>query len=437
MHRTWASNQAGECREYYPKMRDVTVNAVRELTDALPTGFSHMAPVRQLACPGSYQLFEECFHIKHRLSCEDVIGSSGDFVRHDGKGLCLAVFFLESGAIKFCVFVSSQEEDNGFGEGPLEMDVTDLSTGTSRFLPGRFLGRLHEAAVGGEVLDFGESLDVVDFVEDGKAEDAPYSRDGAYSEIGIGVMLFGEGGYLLFELRQDGVVEIEKVQVELNALPDAFVGKELSKSLSLRLPAGVLLHLRQVVLVGSILDVSQKFGSLAGEIHSSPEQITGGAHLWRVDVGDGEHASSRKHGDFLCVDSVVFCLTTVNSFHVEGMTKDESDTFFVAQICYPVPCEGAFNSDHEIFAVLFDRLQKDLPVSLDVSMQEHRALAVNNAEVHGFCVQVDSAIIFVLLRVESHSVPPCVVVGTFIIPSGMEQGGLNEYQGVVADMARL
>jgi hypothetical protein len=64
-------------------------------------------------------------------------------------------------------------------------------------------------------------------------------------------------------------------------------------------------------------------------------------------------------------------------------------------------------------------------------------LAVNNAEVHGFCVQVDSAIIFVLLRVESHSVPPCVVVGTFIIPSGMEQGGLNEYQGAVADMAHL
>jgi hypothetical protein len=64
-------------------------------------------------------------------------------------------------------------------------------------------------------------------------------------------------------------------------------------------------------------------------------------------------------------------------------------------------------------------------------------LAVNNAEVHGFCVQVDSAIIFVLFRVESHSVPPCVVVGTFIIPSGMEQGGLNEYQGAAADMACL
>jgi hypothetical protein len=52
-------------------------------------------------------------------------------------------------------------------------------------------------------------------------------------------------------------------------------------------------------------------------------------------------------------------------------------------------------------------------------------------------VQVDSAIILVLFRVEFHSVPPCVVVGTFIIPSGMEQGGLNEYQGVVADMAHL
>jgi hypothetical protein len=52
-------------------------------------------------------------------------------------------------------------------------------------------------------------------------------------------------------------------------------------------------------------------------------------------------------------------------------------------------------------------------------------------------VQVDSTIILVLFRVEFHSVPPCVVVGAFIIPSGMEQGGLNEYQGAAADMAHL
>jgi hypothetical protein len=56
-------------------------------------------------------------------------------------------------------------------------------------------------------------------------------------------------------------------------------------------------------------------------------------------------------------------------------------------------------------------------------MEKHRALAVNNAQIHGFRVQVDSAIILVLFRVEFHSVPPCGC-GTFIIPSGMNKEAL-------------
>ncbi len=266
-------------------LQDHTVKAVLESTAAQRSGFSHVAPVRRRACPGSYQLFEECFHIEHRLSCEDVISSPCHFMSHDGQGFCLSMFFFESGPIKFCFFVPSQEEDNSFGEGPLEVDVADLSAGASLLLPGRFLGGFYEPAVGSEILNFGESLNVVDFVEDGKAEDAPYARNGSYSEVGIGVMLFGEGRYFLFEIRKDGVVEIEKVEVKLDTFLDALVRKELSDSLSLRFSADVILHIRQVVLVRGVLDVSKKFSSLAGEIHSSPEQIAGGAHFGRVDVG--------------------------------------------------------------------------------------------------------------------------------------------------------
>ena len=57
-------------------------------------------------------------------------------------------------------------------------------------------------------------------------------------------------------------------------------------------------------------------------------------------------------------------------------------------------------------------------------MEKHRTLAVNNAQLHGFRVQVDSAIILVLFRVELHSVPLCCVVVTFIIPSGMNKEAL-------------
>jgi hypothetical protein len=391
-------------------MRGFTVKAVFESTTSYPSGFSRVAPVRQRACPGSYQLFEEFFHFKHRISREDVIGGSGDFVSHDGQGLCLTMFFLKSFAINLCVVVSSQKEHDGFGEGPLEMDISDLSAGTSHFLPGRFLGRLDKPAVGSEVLHFGESLDVVYLVEDGKTEDTPNSGDGANPEVRVDVMLFGESGYFLFELRKDRVIEIEKVQIELYAFLDAFIRKELRNSLSLGFPADVILNVGEVVLIGGVFDVSQKFGSLAGKIHSAPKKIACGAHFGRVDVGYREHTPSDEHGDFLGVYSVVLCLSTVDGFHVEGVTKNESNAFFLTEIGYPVPGEGALDSDDEIIPVLSDSFQEYLPVGFDVSMKEDRTLVVEDAEVHGFCVQIDSTIIIVLFRVEFHGVPPCVVV---------------------------
>jgi len=436
MSRAWASNQGEECREYYPRLQDLTVKAVLESTAAQRSGFSHVAPVRQRACPGSYPLFEEGLHIKYRLSCEDVVSSSGQLVSHDGQGFCFPMFLLESGPIKFGLFVSSQKEDGGFGEGPLEMDVTDLPAGAAQFLAGRFLGRFYEPAVGGEVLDFGEAPDVVDFVEDGKAEDTTYSIDGSYSEVGVTVMLFGEDGYFLFELRKDGVVEIKKVEIDLDTLLDAFVREELSDSFSLRFPADVIFQIGQVVLIDRILDVSQKFGPLAGEIHSAPKQIACGAHLRGVDVGHWKHPASGEHSDLVGVDSVVLCLSTVNGFHIESMAKDEINPFFLTQVGQPVPGESTFNSDDEIIPVPLDRLQEYLPVSFDVSMEKHRSLTVNNAQIHGFCVQVDSAIILVLLSVEFHSAS-LLCCGDLHHTFGYEQGGLNEYQGAAADMACL
>ena len=54
---------------------------------------------------------------------------------------------LERGAVEFGLFVASQEEAGGFGEGPLEMGVADLGArGAVAFAAG-FSGALDEAAV--------------------------------------------------------------------------------------------------------------------------------------------------------------------------------------------------------------------------------------------------------------------------------------------------
>ena len=395
-----------------------------------------MAPVRQRARPGSYHLFEELLHIKHRLPCEDVVRGSGHFVSHNGQRFRLAMFLFESGTIKLCLFVSSQEQDDCLGESPFEVDVSDLSSRASHFLPGRVLGGFYEPAVGGEVLDFGESLDVVDFVEYGKTENTSYSRNGANSEVGIVIMLFGERGYFLFELRKYGVVVIEKVEVNLDALLDAFIRKELCDFFPFGLSTGSVFKVFDIVLIGGILDMRQKFGPFPGEMHSASQQVTGGAHSGRIDIGQRKHSTSREHGDLVGVDSVVLGLSSVDGFHVKGMSENEFDAFFSTQIGDPIPGEGAFDGNDKIVSVSFYSFQESVPVCFDVPVEENLPLAVNDAQIHGFCVQVDSAIILVLFRVEFHSVPPCGcwdLYHTF----GYEQGGLNEYQGAVADMAHL
>ena len=185
-----------------------------------------------------------------------------------------------------------------------------------------------------------------------------------------------------------------------------------------------------------VLDMGHQLASMTDQVKSPSEQVSSRPPFGRVDIGARKHPSSKNRGDFIGVDTVVLCFSSVNGFHVEGVSEYESYTFLLAQICNPVPGEGAFDCDHEILPVLSDRFQKCLPISLDVSVEQHRALTVNNAQIHGFCVQIDSAIILVLFSVEFHAVPPCGC-GDLYHTFGYEQGGLNEYQGAVADMTHL
>lgn len=55
-------------------------------------------------------------------------------------------------------------------------------------------------------------------------------------------------------------------------------------------------------------------------MHPLSEEITSGAHLPWVDIGHGGHAASEQDGDFMGIDFVIFCLTPMDGFHIEGMS---------------------------------------------------------------------------------------------------------------------
>jgi len=130
-----------------------------------------------LAAPSGL-VFEELVHVESLLPFKNVIGGPAEFVSENGEGLGFAVLFLESLFVFHPLGVAPEEEDGGFGEGPLEVSVTDFLSGVAVTFPGGLPGTLDETAVGGEVLDSWEAAYVVDFVKDDQREDVADAVDG-------------------------------------------------------------------------------------------------------------------------------------------------------------------------------------------------------------------------------------------------------------------
>ena len=151
-----------------------------------------------------------------------------------------------------------------------------------------------------------------------------------------------------------------------------------------------------------VLDVGEELAPMAHEVEPPPQEISRRPHLGRVDVGLGNQAAPQERGGLLGVDLVVLGLGPVDGLHVEGVAEDEGDALLGAEVRQPVPGEDALHGDHEVVAVGGDRPQEALRIAGEVAVEEHLALLVEDADVHGSRVQVDSAVVLVCFGVESH-----------------------------------
>ena len=66
--------------------------------------------------------------------------------------------------------VVTEEQDGGFGEGPLAVGIADLLAGV-RSVCRRILWRIYEAAIGDKVLHPWETADVMDLIQQHESED--------------------------------------------------------------------------------------------------------------------------------------------------------------------------------------------------------------------------------------------------------------------------
>ena len=94
----------------------------------------------------------------------------------DRERLALAVLRAQALDVLLRGWVLAQKQHRRFTEGPLQVAVTDLLVALAHGFAGRLFGALHEPGVGGKLLERGETMDVMDLVEDHERQYPPDTR---------------------------------------------------------------------------------------------------------------------------------------------------------------------------------------------------------------------------------------------------------------------
>jgi hypothetical protein len=113
------------------------------------------------------------------------------------------------------------------------------------------------------------------------------------------------------------------------------------------------------------------------------------------------------------------------------MAEDEHDALFLTKISEPVPAEETLDCDDQILAVGLERSQELLAVAVELSVEESFAGLIEDTEVEATRVEVDTAVVPMLLGVESHG--GLLSHRPTSLPRWQAGGGLNQYPYVRAD----
>jgi hypothetical protein len=102
------------------------------------------------------------------------------------------------------------------------------------------------------------------------------------------------------------------------------------------------------------------------------------------------------------VDLIVFGLSSVDGFHIEGVTEHEGNGLFSAEISDPVLGEHTLYSNHDVLLEGSDEAKKCFWVCMDVLVNPDVAPSIQDTDEHVFGMKVDSTIKLLLFGVEFH-----------------------------------
>ena len=163
-----------------------------------------------------------------------------------------------------------------------------------RSLPADSRAGLDLPAVGHEVLHPREALDGADLVQDHQGQDQIGPVDRAQQREGLAVVLLGARADMPLELGQQRVVLIDHGQIQGDGVAHLGIGEMGQQPLALAALADALLEGGQVVLADGVLDMGDELRALVDQVAAPPQQIAGGAHLGRIDIGQRQHPASQQ-----------------------------------------------------------------------------------------------------------------------------------------------
>jgi len=146
--------------------------------------------------------------------------------------LCLAVLPCQFLSVFDRLRIPPEEKNRSFREGPLQMGIADLLPGGAEFLSSRLFRGFHQSAVRDKILDPGETVNVMNLIEDDQTKDSSNTGDRAQTEIGIRVMNLRNKRQFMFKTQQQLVVVVQKRKIEFYVLLNTDIRKPFGNTFS-------------------------------------------------------------------------------------------------------------------------------------------------------------------------------------------------------------
>ena len=140
-----------------------------------------------------------------------------------------------------------------------------------------------------------------------------------------------------------------------------------------------------------ILQVNGKFGALSDKEKPSSEKVAYCTLCFWIGICNWEHSSekltfffteffsktrSAKHVyNFLWIDFIAFCFSSVYWFHVIGMSQREIDSTLRTEICNPVPGKNSMHFlgfSTKLFATFMERFLRECRYQCKIDAGSYR-----------------------------------------------------------------